>query len=244
MKQYAKDNPHEFNVGDQVYLNTKNLKTRRPNKKLDSKFAGPFQIRAKIGPQSYQLDLPRHFQIHDVFHISLLKPHKMSQINENRQHTRTSDEQWTTNNDNDWEIDEILDSRIIRGKLRYRVRWRHKGPEFDEWMDPIQLPNAEPFLQQYHNRYPTRPQPTDKDLGQPQEIPPATETQPGMLPPYQTTARGLRKCRQPIAGAGHVAASGDRGAGHVAASGDRGAGHVAASRGRGAGHVAASDNTI
>ncbi|KGM91936.1 uncharacterized protein PADG_11911 [Paracoccidioides brasiliensis Pb18] len=54
-------------------------------------------------------------------------------------------------------------------------------------MDLIQLPNAEPFLQQYHNRYPTRPQPTDKDLGQSQGIPPATETQPGMLPPYQTT---------------------------------------------------------
>ncbi len=42
--------------------------------KLTPRYIGPFQILAKVGNVAYQLDLPPELgNIHDVFHVSLLK---------------------------------------------------------------------------------------------------------------------------------------------------------------------------
>jgi hypothetical protein len=60
--------------GDKVYLLTKNLKTRRPTKKLDQVKVGPFLIEEQRGPQNYRLQLPKDARIHPMFHISLLEP--------------------------------------------------------------------------------------------------------------------------------------------------------------------------
>ena len=60
---------------DKVWLNTRNIWTRRPSKKLDNKKAGPFPILSKIGKSSYKLELPRSMKIHSTFHISLLEPY-------------------------------------------------------------------------------------------------------------------------------------------------------------------------
>ena len=57
-----------------MYLLTKNLKTRKPTKKLDQVKVGPFLIKDRKGPQNYRLRLPKDAKIHPVFYISLLKP--------------------------------------------------------------------------------------------------------------------------------------------------------------------------
>ena len=36
---------------------------------------GPFQILSKVGHIAYQLDLPKDYQIHNVFYVSLLRKH-------------------------------------------------------------------------------------------------------------------------------------------------------------------------
>ena len=63
----------QLEVGDKVYLLTKNLKTRRPTKKLDQVKVGPFLVEERKGPQNYRLRLPNDARIHPVFHISLLE---------------------------------------------------------------------------------------------------------------------------------------------------------------------------
>ena len=59
-----------------MILLTKNLKQKRPNKKLSDKLIDPFIIRNRIETQIYRLTLPLIYQIHNVFHISLLKLYK------------------------------------------------------------------------------------------------------------------------------------------------------------------------
>jgi hypothetical protein len=50
--------PHpEYEMDTQVMLNAKNIRTRRPAKKLAPKLYGPFQIIKKVGTKSYQLEL-------------------------------------------------------------------------------------------------------------------------------------------------------------------------------------------
>ena len=60
-------------VGEEVYINTRNMKTNRPMKKGDDKWAGPYPI-LKVYPRSCLVQLPDHMKIFPVFHNSLLRP--------------------------------------------------------------------------------------------------------------------------------------------------------------------------
>ena len=54
-----------------VFLNSKNIKTKRPYKKLDNKKFSPFKIIAKID-YFYRLKLPIIIRIFNVFYFKLL----------------------------------------------------------------------------------------------------------------------------------------------------------------------------
>lgn len=66
----------EYQVGDHVYVR---IRAKRSTlqwngcTKLAPWFCGPFQILARVGPVAYQLTLPSHIQVHNVFHVSILK---------------------------------------------------------------------------------------------------------------------------------------------------------------------------
>ena len=42
-------------------------------KKLAYRYCGPFEILRRMGEQAYELELPPHLHVHNVFHVSLLK---------------------------------------------------------------------------------------------------------------------------------------------------------------------------
>src|SRR5204862_7141015 len=44
------------------------------NSKLSQQYAGPFKVLEKVGHLAYRLQLPDHWQIHDVFTIAQLEP--------------------------------------------------------------------------------------------------------------------------------------------------------------------------
>ena len=53
-------------------LDGRNIRTKRPLKKLAPKKYGSFEILKKIGTRAYKLELHSRERIHDVFHVSLL----------------------------------------------------------------------------------------------------------------------------------------------------------------------------
>ena len=75
---------HSFDVGDFVYLSTKDLPKDaisahlgHSNSKLLPRFIGPFKVTARAGPLAYELGLPAHFsRVHPVFYVGLLKAHQ------------------------------------------------------------------------------------------------------------------------------------------------------------------------
>jgi hypothetical protein len=60
-------------VGDQVFINTRNISLLRPNKKLDNKNEGLFKILKIISLYIYQIEIPESWSYHDVFYITLLR---------------------------------------------------------------------------------------------------------------------------------------------------------------------------
>ena len=58
---------------DKVYLLIKNIKSKRPSKKLDYVKVGPFLVKQQRGLVNYKLDLPKDTNIYPVFYISLLE---------------------------------------------------------------------------------------------------------------------------------------------------------------------------
>jgi hypothetical protein len=62
-----------FREENLVYLLRRNIKTTRPNNKLDYKKFGPFKIKRNIKNISYKFHLLPTIKIYPIFHIFLLK---------------------------------------------------------------------------------------------------------------------------------------------------------------------------
>jgi len=62
----------EFAIGNHVWLELFNLSTDAPSKKLTTKRLGPYEILKCIGPTAYRLSIPATWQVHNIFHASLL----------------------------------------------------------------------------------------------------------------------------------------------------------------------------
>jgi len=61
----------DYQVGDLVWLDAPNWKTRRPSAKLDHRRHGPFKIARKISSHTFRLELHGSMQVHPIFHVSL-----------------------------------------------------------------------------------------------------------------------------------------------------------------------------
>ena len=112
----------EYEVGDQVMLNAKNIRTKRLTKKLAPKLYGPFRISEKIGTRSYRLGLQDRWRIHNVFHTSLLEPHRANPFQQ-RPITRPLPEE--VDGELEYEVEEILQSEVRTARRRQGTRHRN-----------------------------------------------------------------------------------------------------------------------
>ena len=76
---------------DRVMLNCKNLRTKRPMEKLDDKMFGPFVVKCKVGSKAYEVELPERWDIHPVFHVSLLEPYREDPVGRPQKIIQTPD---------------------------------------------------------------------------------------------------------------------------------------------------------
>jgi hypothetical protein len=146
---------HDFKIGDQVMLLTKNLKTTRPTSKLDYRKIGPFKIIAKINDVAFRLQLPSSFKIHNVFHVSLLERFHRNTIPGRIQDQAPPPE--LIEGEEHWDVDQIVDSRIRRGNIEYLVKWTGLPNCENEWLPQQNLEQSAQLVIDFHAKYPLKP---------------------------------------------------------------------------------------
>jgi hypothetical protein len=63
-----------FKFNDEIFLSAKNIRVRKPYKKLTNRYLDFFKISEKINNNVYKLELPNQYRrLNDSFHINLLK---------------------------------------------------------------------------------------------------------------------------------------------------------------------------
>ena len=143
-----------FAVGDMVWLLRRHIATTRPCSKLDYKKLGPFRIIQRVNPVAFRLELPQHFGLHDVFHASLLEIYHPSGI-PGRHSSPPLPVELSTGEE--YEVDQILDSRMRRRQLQYLVLWKGYPISEATWEPVTHLQHAPEALRDFHQRYPLKP---------------------------------------------------------------------------------------
>ena len=142
-----KHDPKSYNVGDLVMLNTKNLKLKRPSKKLTPRFVGPFKINDKIGTQAYRLFLPTSYRIHPTVHVSLLEPYHARAGDEVAEAMMQAPE--LVDDEEEWVVEEIIDRVRSNKGVWYQVKWANWGPEYNQWVPEADMEHAQELREEY-----------------------------------------------------------------------------------------------
>uniref|UniRef100_A0A3B1KEA5 Gypsy retrotransposon integrase-like protein 1 n=1 Tax=Astyanax mexicanus TaxID=7994 RepID=A0A3B1KEA5_ASTMX len=146
-----------YQLGDRVWLSTRDFRFEGSCRKLLPRFIGPFRVLSQVNEVTYKLELPAQYKVNNAFHVSLLKPLVPGPLAEGAPAdvppTAVEGEDSTT-----YAIREVLDSRRRGGVLQYLIDWEGFGPEERSWvaakdvLDPVLLAN-------FHARHPGKPAP-------------------------------------------------------------------------------------
>ncbi|PIL25513.1 hypothetical protein GSI_12424 [Ganoderma sinense ZZ0214-1] len=107
--RYVRDAP-EFKDGQKVWLDTRNFRVPGVSRKLVDRYAGPYLVKRKVGNLAYELKLPKDLALHPVFHVSLLLPHKESQLPGRHPPEPASIE---VEGEEEYEVEEVLESQRL-----------------------------------------------------------------------------------------------------------------------------------
>ncbi len=109
----------EYKTEDMIWLFIKNIKIERSFRKLNHKWIDFYKIK-KILKEVCQLELSSSMKIHDTFHTSLLRLAATNSLTEQIQSPPPS---IVVDEEEEYEVDDILDSRYHYDKLQYRIIW-------------------------------------------------------------------------------------------------------------------------
>ena len=149
--------PPAYKVGDAVMLSTAHLKLKRPSRKLDHKFIGPFQIQQLISPIAVRLTLPHKWKTHPTCHVAEVEP--FVQGNRPVDYERTLCECADIEADEKYDVDEIKGSIKRWNSFLYHIKWLEFPKKTDWTSEPYEniSEGARTKLLQFHINHPNSP---------------------------------------------------------------------------------------
>jgi hypothetical protein len=93
-------------------------------------------------------------QIHPVFHVVKLMPVPTDPIME--QHVKPPPPPEIADSETHYEVEEVIDSHLWRGRLQYLTRWKGYGHEENSWVAEKDL-DAPELIVAYYRTHPNAP---------------------------------------------------------------------------------------
>ncbi len=139
-----------YKIESKMFLNERNIITARLFKKLNDKMLNSFQI-IDLVDSFYKLKLSETMRIHDVFHSELLCFVVNDSLSDQKNEFSKS---IVINDEDEWEIDDILNSRRYRRRLQYRVKWKSYDNDLNWYnADDDKFMNAQEMIDDFHIKY-------------------------------------------------------------------------------------------
>jgi len=133
-----------FVVEERVYLRTDNIHVKQQSKKLNNKSIEPFEVKRNIKGLSYELDLLKKMWIHSVFYAFMLQCCN--------QFIPLQTIETSVESDEEYQVENILEKRMISGKTHYLVKWKEYNTSENTWELKENLLNCARTLQQFEKR--------------------------------------------------------------------------------------------
>ncbi|KAF8748806.1 hypothetical protein RHS01_10558 [Rhizoctonia solani] len=134
----------EFEVGEEAWLDAKNVNLKTLSPKLTEQRLGPFKVIEKISNQAYQLELPPTMRIHNVFYVGLL-----SKVKRDKKCTfENCPPPVTVDREEEYKVEGITDAKEHNRKWFFRVKWKGYGSKENTWEPQENLKNAKDFLKE------------------------------------------------------------------------------------------------
>ncbi len=139
-----------YKIESKMFLNERNIITARLFKKLNDKMLDSFQITDSVD-SFYKLKLSETMHIHDVFHSELLHSVVDDSLSDQKNESSRS---IVINDEDEWEIDDILNSWWYRRWLQYRVKWKSYDNDLNWYnADDNEFMNAQEMIDDFHIKY-------------------------------------------------------------------------------------------
>ena len=144
-----------YQPGDQVWLSTDNLRLPQKSKKLSEKWIRPYLVVRMVGTNAAELRLPHFMWIHLVINISHLKPYKERLPGQST--VCPGPMEVTEDRDEEYEVEQIVDSRWKGQHLEYLIHWKGYLEEEHTWEPAGNLTHAKEAIADFHQKMPQVP---------------------------------------------------------------------------------------
>ncbi len=133
-----------------MFLNERNIITAKSFKKLNDKMLNSF-INLNLINSSYKLKLSESMHVHDVFHSDLLRSVVNDSLSDQKNESSKS---IVIKDEDEWKINDILNSWCYKRRLQYRVKWKSYDNDLNWYnADDDEFMNAQEMINDFHIKY-------------------------------------------------------------------------------------------
>jgi len=142
----------EYRVEDLVLLSTKDLKWQMKGKrseKLTEHFVGPYKVKRIVSSNAIELELPKSIKIHPVVNVSRVQLYRPQVEGQKKIPSKPV----IIEGVEEFEVEKILNKRVIQGKEKFLVRWKGYMVEGDTWESRENLENVKEVVEEFEREY-------------------------------------------------------------------------------------------